>query len=210
MRARPIALTVAAVAAAAVLAACSGSNSMSGHQMSDGSMMSGPSMSSAMPTGSEGDVAFAQLMIPHHEQAVEMADLALDPVAEASQEVTALATQIKAAQDPEIAEMTSWLTEWGAPTQMPGHSDDMAHSALGGMQMSGMMSPEDMATLGSATGEQFDRMWLSMMIAHHEGAIDMASQVLTTTADPEVEALAQAVIDGQTAEIEQMQRMLSP
>lgn len=209
MRVRPLVLAAAGIAATAVLAGCSSTGSMSGHQMSDGSTMSGPSMSAGMAGGQAGDVAFAQLMIPHHEQAIAMADLALDAEAEASTEVTALAEQIKSAQDPEIAQMTAWLQEWGAPTQMPGMSGDHSGMDMGGMTGAGMMSDEDMAALADASGADFDRRWLQMMIAHHEGAIDMAEQVQSTTSDPKVQELAQAVIDGQTAEIDRMTGLLA-
>ena len=163
--------------------------------------------------GTAADVAFAQLMIPHHQQAVEMADLALAQAS--SDEVTQLATQIQSAQDPEIAEMTEWLEGWGEPTAMPGSEDGdmegMDHSGMdmGGISASGMMTAEDMAGLAAARGAEFDQMWLTMMIAHHQGAITMAQQVLETTSDPRVTALAQAVIDGQTKEIETMKQLLT-
>ncbi len=92
-----------------------------------------------------------------------MADLALDAKADASEQVRALATDIKAAQDPEIQTMQSWLTSWGAPA-----GAGMDHS------MPGMMGETEMASLKDATGTDFDRQWLTMMIAHHEGAITMA------------------------------------
>jgi len=163
--------------------------------------------------GSTADVSFAQLMIPHHQQAVEMADLALAQAS--SDQVKQLATQIKSAQDPEIAQMTGWLEEWGEPTAMPGSEDGgmegMDHSGMdmGGVSASGMMTAEDMASLGEARGAEFDRMWLSMMIAHHQGAITMAQQVLETTSDSRVKSLADAIIDGQTKEIDTMKQLLA-
>ncbi|MEZ5117506.1 MAG: DUF305 domain-containing protein [Candidatus Nanopelagicales bacterium] len=163
--------------------------------------------------GRAGDVAFAQLMIPHHEQAVEMAELALAADADASGDVRALATAIQAAQDPEIALMTQWLTQWGEPVAMPGSDesgvpDDHSGHDMGGMSMAGMMSAEDMGELGEATGTDFDRMWLAMMIAHHEGAVDMAEQVLTTTEDPAVRTLAEEIVAAQQAEIATMRGLL--
>jgi uncharacterized protein (DUF305 family) len=139
------------------------------------------------------------MMIPHHEQAVEMADLAL--ANGAGTDVTRLATQIKAAQGPEIATMEGWLTAWGA-------SDDMGmdHAAMG--HMPGMMSGDDLKALAAAKGSAFDDLWLRMMVAHHEGALTMAQDVLSTTQDPQVRTLAEAVVAGQTAEIATMKGLL--
>jgi uncharacterized protein (DUF305 family) len=170
---------------------------------------------SVTATASAADVAFAQSMIPHHQQAVAMADMALDPAAQASAEVQALATQIKAAQDPEIQQMTTWLTEWGQPTTMPGASPgyamgdmDMSGHDMGGMTMSGMMSQQQMDQLAGMHGDDFDQMWLQMMTEHHQGAIDMADQVAQTTTNPEVAALAADIVEAQQAEIATMQEMM--
>ena len=108
-------------------------------------------------------------MIAHHEQAIEMAEIAQDPARQAGAEVVALAGRIEAAQDPEIELMTGWLEAWGQPVQMDtsdGH--DMS-------EMTGMMSAEDMDALATKTGTEFDDMWLTMMVEHHEGAIEMAT-----------------------------------
>lgn len=147
----------------------------------------------------EGDISFAQMMIPHHEQAVEMSDLALAKPG-ASAQVRDLATQIKKAQDPEIATMRGWLASWGAPTAAP---TGMAHD-----HGDGMMSAREMAQLEAATGADFDRRWLTMMIAHHEGAVTMSEQVLGTTKDPAVRTLAESIISGQKAEISTMRGLL--
>jgi uncharacterized protein (DUF305 family) len=155
--------------------------------------------------GSADDIAFAQLMIPHHQQAIEMADLALSQ--SSSPDVVALAMQIKGAQDPEIEMMGRWLSAWDAPMAM--ESDHSGHD-MGDMMSSGMMSDDEMADLASASGADFDQMWLRMMIAHHEGAIEMATQVHSTSTNLAVRDLAQAVIDGQTAEIDTMQKLVSP
>jgi uncharacterized protein (DUF305 family) len=149
-------------------------------------------------------------MIPHHQQAIEMAALAAANAT--SPEVKALAVQIEAAQDPEIQTMTQWLTTWGAPLEMEGTTDggmDHGDMDMGGMTVAGMMSAEDMATLANATGADFDAMWLQMMIAHHQGAIAMAQQVAETTTNPEVGELADAIITGQTTEITTMQQLLA-
>jgi uncharacterized protein (DUF305 family) len=200
MRARTLVITVSTVALASVLAACGTSSSTT---TSSPSM---PASADAMTKGSADDIAFAQLMIPHHQQAVEMADLALAHAT--SPDVKALATQIKAAQGPEITTMSGWLTAWGQPTSMP-TSSDMDGMDMGGMSESGMMSDQDMSALAAATGTAFDRMWLQMMIAHHQGAVGMADQVVAHGANAEVKKLAQSVIDGQTAEIVTMKKLLS-
>jgi uncharacterized protein (DUF305 family) len=198
MRTRPGAIAAGALALTLLLAACG-----SAAHTSDGA--SGSTASSAAETGPAADIAFAQLMIPHHQQAIEMADLALERPT--SPEVNVLAQQIKGAQDPEIALMRGWLEAWGAPLEMEG--DDHSGHDMGGLTMSGMMSEEDMAALAAAEGAEFDRMWVTMMIAHHEGAVAMAQDVLATTADPQVTTLAQAVIAGQTAEIATMRGLLA-
>jgi uncharacterized protein (DUF305 family) len=199
---RPLGIVLTGAALALLLAACGGSSASS--DSTAGSAAPGASVAAAADTGAPADVAFAQLMIPHHQQAVEMADLALTSAT--SDRVRELATQIKGAQDPEIMQMSGWLEDWGAPMTM---EDDHSGHDMGGMTMEGMMSDDDMAALMDATGADFDRMWLEMMIAHHEGAIAMADQVLAETSDPEVTALAEAVITGQTAEIDVMQQLLA-
>ncbi len=80
---------------------------------------------------------------------------------------------------------------------------------MGGVTVSGMMTADDMAALAKARGAEFDRMWLQMMISHHQGAIQMAEQVKATSTDPQVTQLADAIIAGQTAEIDTMQQELS-
>ncbi|WP_280509816.1 DUF305 domain-containing protein [Nocardia farcinica] len=150
----------------------------------------------------DADVAFAQEMIPHHRQAVEMA--ALVPERSTDPRVRDLAARIQQAQDPEIATMTGWLQSWGAPVDGGGHAG-MGH---GDMSMPGMMTDEQMAQLRAARGAEFDRMWLTMMIAHHEGAVQMSRTELAQGADPAAKALAQQIIDGQQAEIDQMRRLL--
>jgi uncharacterized protein (DUF305 family) len=148
------------------------------------------------------DVTFAQMMIPHHEQAIEMAELALDPKAGAGAEVRALATAIRGAQDPEIATMKGWLTSWGAPLAPDPAEHDMS-------TMQGMMSADEMRTLGQQTGSAFDKRWLEMMIRHHEGAIVMANDVKAGGSFASVKTLAAQIVTGQQAEIDQMRRLLA-
>lgn len=149
----------------------------------------------------EDDVHFAQAMIAHHEQAIEMSEIALDPTVGAGPEVVALATAIRDAQDAEIDVMTGWLTAWGAPLAMDGDHD---------MSEAGMMTPEDMNDLAAASGPEFDTAWLEMMLVHHRGAVSMAQDVQSDGADPAVRDLAGAIIAAQTAEIEQMEALLAP
>ena len=141
------------------------------------------------------EVMFAQMMIQHHEQAIEMGKLAASHAA--SPEVKALAADIVAEQAPEITQMKSWLTDAGA-------SLDMGHA----MVMDGMLSSAQMTALSAATGEAFDKLFLNGMIAHHQGAIVMAKMVVDST-NPEAAALGKAIIESQTKQIELMQSLLA-
>lgn len=217
---RRIATSATGILAAVALTACGSANTTSaptGEAHGTHATSSAPAPAGTTGTGTgtgpadasrAGDVAFAQGMIPHHEQAVEMSDMALQKKS-ASAQVRSLATQIKAAQDPEIATMRGWLTAWGAPTAAPSRDHgtaDGGHDGHGGH--GGMMSAQDMTALAKAEGADFDRMWITMMIEHHEGAVTMSEQVLTTTRDPQVAALARAIITGQKAEIATMRDLL--
>lgn len=178
-------------------------------------MGSGTSSSAAAPAPSgtpasgdhdPDDVAFATGMVPHHRQAVQMADLAATRAS--SPEVKDLAARIKAAQSPEIAQMTGWLAGWGAPAP-----SDMAGTggmdAMGGMGGDGMMSDEAMQSLGQATGTAFDVAFLTGMTAHHRGAIAQARTELSKGVNPEAKKLAASIIAGQTTEIAQMSALLA-
>ena len=148
------------------------------------------------------DIVFAQGMIGHHEQAIEMAEIALDPNIGASPEVVDLATRIKGAQDPEVQLMTAWLTAAGEPVvmdSMEGH--DMS-------SMDGMMTAEQMDAMGAMTGAEFDTMWLTMMIAHHEGAISQSQTVKAKGSNADVLTLADQIIAAQQGEIAEMQALL--
>lgn len=187
---KKLALTAVALAAAALLFGACGSHDMGSMDM--GSMDTGDSTSESADFN-DADVMFAQMMIPHHEQAIEMSDIALDPNSQASAAIIALATQIKGAQDPEISQMKNLLTSWGKSMEM----GSMHHSSM----MSGMLSLEEMDTLGQLKGAEFDKAWAKGMIAHHEGAIAMANEVLANGKNSEILALANAVVSGQSAEI---------
>lgn len=189
-----------------VVAGCgSSSDSGSGHDMS---MMSTSTSSSAAQTQAsfnDADVQFATQMIPHHEQAVQMAELAATRAS--SPQVKALAAQIEKAQGPEIAQMSGWLKSWGkpVPTSMAGH--DMG--SMGSSDMPGMMSAKDMDTLKQSSGAAFDSMFLTMMIAHHEGAIEMAKQEEAQGSNPDATKLAAQIRTSQSAEIITMKKLLA-
>lgn len=197
----------AALAASLGLAGCA-ANAGSGNSMPMDHGSSG-AMSSTMPgagrTPSAGadhnqaDVMFAQMMIPHHSQAVEMSDIILAK-ADIPADVTALATKIKAAQAPEIKQMTGWLTGWNVPTMMSDHS---------GHGMEGMVDDDGINTLKSASGTEAARLFLQQMIGHHEGAIDMAQQEIGAGKFPDAVKLGHDIIDAQQAEITRMKQLLA-
>ncbi|MEU3641971.1 DUF305 domain-containing protein [Lentzea sp. NPDC034063] len=146
------------------------------------------------PANTAADVTFAQGMVPHHEQALEMAKLV--PSRSSDDKVRSLASRIEKAQGPEIAQMNEWLQQWGAEQDHAGHD------------MTGMMSQDDMAKLERSSGAEFDRLWLDMMIKHHEGAVKMAKTELAQGEDDKAKKLAQAIIDGQQQEITEMKALL--
>jgi len=139
-------------------------------------------------------------MIPHHQQAVEMADmiLAKDGIDEG---VLTLAEEIKAAQQPEIEQLQGWLDEWGAD----GDTDSMDGMDHG----DGMMSDEDMQSLDAATGADASRLFLDQMTMHHEGAITMAQDEVDNGQNADSVALARTIVETQTAEIATMQELLA-
>ncbi|MPY92638.1 MAG: DUF305 domain-containing protein [Acidimicrobiia bacterium] len=149
----------------------------------------------------DADVAFAEGMIPHHAQAVEMAEMAVD--VSLNDQVIGLAQRIQAAQQPEIDEMTGWLEAWGEPVEASSGGGHGAHGGSGGA-MAGMMSEEGMAQLGAMDGAAFDRMWLDMMIRHHEGAIEMAKTHQAEGEYPNALMLGEEIITAQEAEITEM------
>lgn len=152
------------------------------------------------------DVTFTQQMIPHHQQAVEMADMA--PKQAASPQVTGLAKRIRAAQAPEIAQMRSWLKTWHKPE--PGQSRDsgMGHGDMGSMGQ-GMMSDADMKLLQRRSGPAFDTLFLTMMVKHHQGAVTMANQELRSGSSTDAKTLARSIVKAQEAEISEMQNLLT-
>ena len=166
-----------------------GKSSDSGHDM--GSMSHGASSDQM----SSSDAMFLQMMIPHHQQAVLMSQLAVKN--SSNPEVIALAEKIRDAQGPEIAAMKSWL-------KVAGLGEDPGHS-MGSMK--GMLTEDDVASLKKATGKEFDRLFLAGMIAHHDGAVEMLSMIEKTT-NPDVKRLGNKILASQSAEIEVMSQML--
>jgi uncharacterized protein (DUF305 family) len=184
-------VAVIALATALALSACSGDPGSSG-----GSPASESPAASAV---NSDDVMFAQLMIPHHDQAVEMSDdlLAKDGVDPA---IVDLATQIRAAQAPEITTLRGWLSDWDA-------TDD----GIGGMDhgSGGMMSDDDMMKLRDAAGADAGPLFLTQMIMHHEGAIVMAKAELSDGKNADALALAETIVSSQSSEIAVMNDLLA-
>ncbi|KKD08349.1 DUF305 domain-containing protein [Streptomyces sp. WM6386] len=191
-RTRRAAVMAATVTAALVLAACGDGDSASGHESGHNSPSSSATSHNAQ------DVSFAQGMIPHHRQALEMAELAA--VRASSAEVKALAARIEKAQDPEIRTMSGWLKSWGE--EVPG-TEHTAHSG-----MPGMMDGADMTKLGKASGEKFDALFLNLMVEHHEGAVDMAKTEQSKGRYTAATAMADDIVTAQAAEIEEMDKLL--
>ncbi|ALQ31688.1 MULTISPECIES: DUF305 domain-containing protein [Micrococcaceae] len=193
-------ISATALAAALVLSGCSTDagttepeSTMSG--MDHGSMPT--SASDAAADHNSADAMFAQMMTPHHEQAVQMSDIMLakknlDP------RVTELAQDIKAAQGPEIKKMNDWLQTWGEPMKMSGSHE-----------MDGMMTPEDLSNLEATQGTEASRLFLTQMIAHHEGAITMAEDEVANGSNPAAVELAKDVVSSQGTEIQAMKTLLA-
>lgn len=154
----------------------------------------------------DADVTFAQQMIPHHQQAVEMAELA--ETRAGSEEVKSLAADIKAAQGPEIDTLTGWLESWGEDVPDGGMAG-MDHGDMSSDEMGGMMSDDDMSSLADASGAEFDRMFATMMIEHHQGAIEMAQTEQAEGKFPDATAMAEDIEATQAEEIKTMQALLT-
>jgi len=141
------------------------------------------------------DIMFLQMMIPHHQQAIDISDLAMkksqDP------ELLALAQNIATAQAAEIVTMRAWLKDAGA-------GKDMGHSASG---MGGMLSDSELAKLKTSAGKDFDFLWLQGMIGHHDGAIHMTAMI-TDAQNSEIKTFGLKIVADQSVQIQQMQAML--
>jgi uncharacterized protein (DUF305 family) len=199
---RRAALAATAVTAALVLAACGGDGG------SDTAADAPASSSAGEEAGAHNDqdVSFAQGMIPHHQQALQMAEMAAGRASAA--EVKDLASRIRQAQDPEIRTMSEWLKAWGeeVPSAAPGMDHSGGHGA--GSGMAGMMDDKDMDKLSKASGKAFDTLFLTLMVEHHEGAVKMAETEKSDGRYGPATKLADAVVTAQTAEIEEMNKLL--
>ncbi|MEU1281517.1 DUF305 domain-containing protein [Streptomyces sp. NPDC005805] len=207
---RASARAAAATACALVLAACGGQDAPAGHNGHDAPAATSSAPASASPSASgrhnAADVAFAQGMIPHHRQAVVMADLA--GTRAGSPEVKALAVEIRKAQGPEIKTLTGWLTAWGEQVPAEDANGHTGHGASGAHGAAGMMTPEELAGLEKATGKAFDTAFLELMVEHHEGAVAMARTERSDGAHGPAIAMARDIIASQSAEIARMNALL--
>jgi len=195
----PVATAVVAAFAALTLSACASDTAQDAAgettaptETTAPNETTAPAETTAAADFTGTDLVFAEMMIPHHEQAIEMSELALklsqDP------EVLALAQEILDAQAPEIEQMKTW-----------GNLNLEAHA---GHTMMGMLTPAQMSALAAATGSAFDRLFLEGMIVHHEGAIQMAQMVIQSP-NAEARKLGEQIVVSQAAEIKLMQKMLA-
>ncbi|WP_425547689.1 DUF305 domain-containing protein [Brevibacterium daeguense] len=214
--------TFAAVALAGTLAltGCTGGQETTDGQDPAPASSDAPASPEATDTGTTGeeispehndaDVMFAQMMIPHHQQAVEMSEtlLAKDDI---PQDVADFAQGVIDAQQPEIDRMNSMLEAWGqdpvSATERPGRNQGQGQGQGHG-GMSGMMSEDDIQRLNEATGTDAARLYLEQMIRHHEGAVEMAEQQVSDGQNPQAIELAEQIIQDQEAEIRDMETML--
>ncbi|MEU0197310.1 MULTISPECIES: DUF305 domain-containing protein [unclassified Streptomyces] len=206
---RRAALVAVAGVALTALTACGGDGNASGGSSGSGHRGHASSSASAATEPAAGkhnaqDVSFAQGMIPHHRQALEMARLADGRASSGA--VEDLAARIEKAQDPEIKTMTGWLKAWGEDVPEPGAGMD--HSAAGHSGMPGMMSAEDMAELEKSSGKAFDAKFLALMVEHHEGAVEMATVEKSKGRYGPAKAMADDIVTAQNAEISEMNKLL--
>lgn len=183
-------MSAIALAGALALAGCSGSE-----EPAQGTA----AVADEQAEHNDADVMFAQMMIPHHEQAIEMADVVLAKP-DVEPQITELANEVKAAQGPEIEVLAQWLDSWGAERSSE-------HSGHAGMD--GMMSEEDMQMLSDAAGPEAKRLFLEQMIVHHQGAVEMAQTEIESGQDADAIEMAQAIVDTQQTEIETMEALLA-
>lgn len=197
MKKRFAATAALSLTAILTLAGCSGtggSGSMPGMDHGSGATTT----QSPAADASDADVMFVMMMIPHHQQAVEMSDTLLSKSG-VDERVVALAEQIKAAQQPEIDRMEGWLRDWGMSMDGMG---DMEHGG-------GMMSASDMEALEAAEGLDASRLFLEQMIEHHRGAVEMAQDEVNEGQNTDVVDLARTIVESQVEEIATMEDLLA-
>ena len=188
-------LGVIVLLAAAVVSLSINRSDSNGMGNSSGHMGHGSSSSSnANYTGA--DIMFLQMMIPHHQQAIDISNLAMK--ASQDTELIELAKIIARDQAAEIKQMKAWLKDAGA-------SEDMGHAMH---DMGGMLNDDDLAALSAATGKEFDILWLKGMTEHHDGAIHM-TQMIEDARNAEIKAFGTKVIKDQSKQIDQMKKMLA-
>lgn len=195
MKNRSAATAAFTLAALLLLTGCTGGAQETMPGMDHGGGSSAPP---ATTSASDTDVMFASMMIPHHAQAIEMSDVLLAK-GDIDGRVTELAQGIKAAQQPEIDRMQQWLEDWGADSS---DGDAMQHG-------DGMMSEDDMQMLANASGAEAEQLFLSQMIQHHRGAVDMAQAEIDNGSNAAAIALAKTIVEAQMAEIAMMEQLQS-
>ncbi len=166
---------------------------------------SGGSMVDENASWNKADQKFVQGMIPHHEQAVVMSEIVGN--VEVSAETATLASEITGAQASEIELMQGFLNEWGVESDQ--NSDPHAGHKMSGDESHGMMTDEELAELKDSSGADFEKMWLTMMLAHHKGAVKMAETVIADGKDDRVKNLAQTIVREQQKEIELINTLLA-
>lgn len=190
-----IVASLVALATAAVVSSCSGKADEPRGQASS------TTASEQVAAHNADDVTFAQMMIPHHQQALELS--ALVPDRSTNPAVVKLAATISAEQQPEINTMRALLLQWDVdPNTAPDHS---GHGAMG---MQGMVDDATMTKLQSLNGPEFDTLWLQSMINHHQGAIEMAKVEIANGQSADMVTLAKSIVTAQQAEIDEMKQML--
>ncbi|ADG76541.1 protein of unknown function DUF305 [Cellulomonas flavigena DSM 20109] len=202
---RQIVATVAAAALTLSIAACSTGNGADPSPTGQKTVANAEA-SAGESTHNDSDTTFAQMMIVHHDGAIEMAQLAAGKAA--TPEVQDLGERIAAAQGPEIELMAGWLESWGEEPVADG-MDGMDGMDHGGMDMEGMNHEDVMSELSSLSGTEFDTRFLELMIDHHRGAIEMAETEQADGDNPDALELAQKIVDDQTAEISTMETLLA-
>ncbi|MFD3506060.1 DUF305 domain-containing protein [Nocardia sp. NPDC058666] len=190
-------IVIAATATVLFAAGCSDDSSTPAHTTEHSTTTT---TAAARPEFNDADVTFLQMMYPHHAQAVEMAKMV--PSHTQNQQLITLAAQVEKAQAPEMQQITDLLTSFGkpAPSASEGHA---------GHDMPGMMTQQQMSSLQAANGADFDKQWLEMMIAHHQGAVGMAQTELSSGVNPPSRQLATKIAADQEAEIATMRGMLA-
>lgn len=206
---RPARIATAAFAAALALAACGGGDDPTISSGSDGGSVQASPVAGIDAEHNDADIMFITMMKPHHEAALGMAELA--GARAESPLVKALADKIMAAQEPEIEMMNKMATAWGVDLESGAAENGGGHSMSGAPSMAddSMSGGNDMSALEPLSGKEFDREFLTRMIAHHEGAIEMAETELADGLNAQAKQMAADITESQAAEIEEMKSLLA-